>query len=340
MTLLSYLHFIDMPYKNRKLMDLIRNQNNNINIVICTADNLNNINQSTMDVVVYLNGAFIPKEKAFISPDDRGFYFADGIYEVIKYYKGRSFRFCDHMERLTNSLTGAKISFTEIAGLESLCDDLIRLNGHEKDYTGIYLQITRGTFKRMHRFPEIPVSPTVYLNSYPLPPFIPELSRGIKVIVREDIRWHRCDIKSIMLLPNVLMNQEAVEEGARECFLVRDGKMTESTHSNIFGIKKGEIYTHPDSCMILPGITKKVVLEICREKGIQVHEVAIPVKDLSLYDEFFITGTGNEVMPVVKVDDMVVGNGKPGVITQQIQQEFFGITYGELAGDYQYRGWK
>ncbi|MBN2273809.1 MAG: aminotransferase class IV [Bacteroidales bacterium] len=292
-----------------------------------------------MNTLVYLNGQFMPKAKAFISPDDRGFCFADGVYEVIKYYKGKAFGFCDHLIRLKQSLAGAKIRFTGINKLEELCNELIRLNKMGNEYAGVYLQFTRGVYQRMHRFPDETVKPTVYINTYLLAPFIQEIKYGIKVILREDIRWHRCDIKSIMLLPNVLMYEEAVKQGAGECFFIRDGYITESTHSNIFAVKKDIIYTHPDSNHVLPGITKKAVLRICKRIGIVVKEDPVRADEANQYDEFFISGTGSEVMPVIQLENMFVKDGKPGPVTRRIQHEFFRATYGEIADDWDFKDW-
>ena len=292
-----------------------------------------------MNAIVCLNGEFIPMDKARISPDDRGFYFADGVYEVIKYYKGKAFCFNDHIARLKHSVFETKIKFTAFDQLERLGYELIRLNKLEKEYTGVYIQVTRGAYRRMHQFPAESANPTMYMNVYPLPPFIHELTHGIKVILRDDIRWHRCDIKSIMLLPNVLMYQEAVENGARECFFVRDGHFTESTHSNIFGVKNGVVYTHPDSNLVLPGITKKVIMQICGKVGIAIRDIPIRADEFRDFDEFFISGTGSEVMPVIRLEDTMIKDGKPGPVTGRIQQEFFGETYGKIADDWSFREW-
>ena len=292
-----------------------------------------------MGPIVYLNGAFIPREKACISPDDRGFHFADGVYEVIKYYRGRAFCFTDHIQRLKRSISETRIRYSGFDQLESAGNELLHVNRMEKEYAGIYLQITRGASPRMHRFPGEETGPTVYMNAFPMPPFIPQLNQGIRVILREDIRWHRCDIKSIMLLPNVLMIQEAAENGAEECFFIRDGFFTECAHSNIFGIKDGALYTHPDSNYILPGITKKVILQLCGMLGIQVREEPMRADDFRNFDEFFISGTGNEVMPVIQMENAIVRDGRPGPVTRRIQQEFFRMTYGELAEDWSFREW-
>jgi D-alanine transaminase len=292
-----------------------------------------------MNNLVYLNGSFLPLEKAYISPDDRGFYFADGVYEVIKFYKGKAFCYPEHMNRLKRSLGEVRIDFHGIRELEAICNELIRLNHFEYLYAGVYIQITRGTGRRMHGFPDGQTKPTIYINAFPLPPRIEKMTKGIGVILREDIRWHRCDIKSIALLPNVLMYQEALDKGAGECFFIRNGNFTEATHSNIFGIKNGELYTHPDSNLLLPGITKIVVFQICREKGIPFRETAIGAGDSRTFDEFFMAGTGNEIMPVIQLEDHIVGKGEPGPITRQIQGGFFRKTYGEMADDWDFRNW-
>jgi len=292
-----------------------------------------------MNTFVCFNGEFLPKDKAVISPDDRGFYFADGIYDVIKYYHGKAFCLNDHLLRLKRSISEIRIHFTGIEKIEELAHELIRLNKMEIEYTGVYIQVTRGVYQRMHRFPPEPVAPTVYMNAYPLPPFINEIRHGIKVILRKDIRWQRCDIKSVMLLPNVLMYQEAVENGAGECFFIRDGCFTESTHSNIFGVKSGIVYTHPDSGHILPGITKIVILQICNRLGITVKETPVPANDFRNFEEFFISGTGSEVIPVIQMEDTLIGDGSPGNITRMIQQEFFRQTYGEMADDWDFEKW-
>jgi D-alanine transaminase len=289
--------------------------------------------------IVYLNGAFISKKEACISPDDRGFYFADGIYEVIKYYKGKPFCFNDHMIRLKRSLNEVKISFDRFDMIEETAGKLISINKLEDEHAGIYIQITRGVHPRMHSFPEKSVCPTLYINAYPFPSIYDRLKHGIKVIMRNDIRWHRCDIKAIGLLPNVLMYQEAIENGAQECFFVREKYFTESTHSNIFAVSQGTVHTHPDSDLILSGITKKIVLQICRESGIAVDESPVYAEEYKYYDEFFISGTGSEVMPVVQIENTIVGDGKPGQVTRHIQHEFFTRTYGQLAGDWNFRNW-
>lgn len=280
---------------------------------------------TTMSEIIYLNGNLVPKTEAAISPEDRGFNFADGIYEVIKYYGGRPFRYADHMDRLKRSLQEVQISFEGCDQLESVFQELLDRNGFALQEAGIYLQITRGSHTRIHRFPENS-KPTVYATAFPFASKWDQLENGVKVITAEDIRWLRCDIKSISLLPNVLYAQKADEHDAAEAIFIRNGIVTEGTHSSFMAVKNGVVYTHPDSNLILPSITKKVILEICRENNIQVVEEGIPALKLVGMDEMMIIGTGSEVSPVVQIDENYVGNGKPGPVTLFIQEKFFEQT--------------
>ena len=279
-----------------------------------------------MSETVYLNGEFIHTDEAKISPNDRGFLFADGIYEVIKYYNGKSFRYQDHQDRLERSLCEIGIHFKNVAELRAVFGKLLDENQLANCDAGIYVQITRGTYKRVHHFPEN-INPTVYVYAFELPSFKENIEKGIKVITHEDIRWLRCDIKSVALLPNTMLYNQAVEQNAGECLLIRNGFVTEATHSSFFGIKNETLFTHPLSNLILPGITRKVVFEICQKNNISVTEQAVSEKELYDLDELFITGTGSEITPVVQVNETVYGNKKPGEITRLIQSEFFKLTH-------------
>lgn len=275
-----------------------------------------------MSEFVYLNGSLIPKNEAFISPEDRGFNFADGIYEVIKYYVGKPFRYADHLERLQRSLHEVQINFEGCDQLESVFQELIDRNGLTGLEAGIYLQITRGNHTRIHQFPEN-IKLTVYATAFSFPSKWDQLKNGVKVISTEDIRWLRCDIKSVSLLPNVLAAEKAREQNAVEAIFIRNGIVTEGSHSSFMAVKNGIVYTHPDSNLILPGITKKVVFEICRENDIKVIEEGIPALELAKMDEMMIVGTGSEVTPVVLMDENQVGDGKPAPVTLFIQEKFF-----------------
>lgn len=278
-----------------------------------------------MNEIVYLNGSLIAKNEAFVSPEDRGFNFADGIYEVIKYYGGKPFRYSDHMERLKRSLHEIQIDFEDFDKLEAAFRALLDQNELTDQEAGVYLQITRGSHTRMHHFPEN-TKPTVYATAFPFASKTDQLENGVKVITTDDIRWLRCDIKSVSLLPNVLAAQKAQEHDAAEAIFIRNGMVTEGSHSSFMAVKNGVVHTHPDSNLILPGITKKVVFEICREHDIPVIENGIPASELVHMDEMMIIGTGSEVTPVVKIDESTIGDGKPGPITQFIQDKFLEQT--------------
>lgn len=274
-----------------------------------------------MSEIVYLNNQFVEKQDAKISPDDRGFIFADGVYEVIKYYNGKPFRYDDHLWRLKRSLSEMEIGF-DTNNLGSIFNELLVKNELTGKQAGLYLQISRGEHRRVHHFPEN-ITPTVYAFAYHMPSFTDNLENGIKVITHEDIRWQRCDIKSVSLLPNSMIYNKAVKAGAGESVLIRDGFVTEATHSSVLGVKNGIVITRPLSNLILPGITRKVILEICQANQIQYEERAFSEKELYEMDELIIAGTGSEVTPVIRINDAPVGKGKPGEITRFIQQKFF-----------------
>ncbi len=278
-----------------------------------------------MSNTVYLNGKFVQEEDAKIAANDRGFIFADGIYEVIKYYKGKAFRYQDHLERLIRSLTEIGIAYKETDQLEALFMELLTRNAMLDRPAGIYLQITRGANKRVHHFPKN-ITPTVYAFAFDLPSDAEKLENGIKVIATEDIRWLRCDIKSVSLLPNTMLYNKAVEDNAGECILIRDSYVTEATHSSVFAVKNGVLITRPLSNLILPGITRKVVLEICAANKIMVDERLFSKEELLEMDEIFISGTGSEITPVVQVDNKIIGNKEPGDLTRFIQEKFFALT--------------
>ncbi len=275
-----------------------------------------------MSEQVYLNGEFISKDKALISPNDRGFIFADGVYEVIKYYNGKPFRFDDHISRLKRSLSELELDYRSFNSLQSVFSWLLSENNLGDKHAGIYLQITRGVNQRVHYFPDN-VRPTVYAFAFELPTAKDNIENGIKVITHEDIRWLRCDIKSVSLLPNTMLFNKAVKAGAGECILIRNGSVTEASHSSVIGVKNGVVITHPVSNLILPGITRKVILEICDTNNIPVEEKPISETELYELDEIIIAGTGNEVTPVIQVNDKAIGNKKPGEITRLLQNKFF-----------------
>ena len=263
--------------------------------------------------LVYLNGDYMPLEEAKVPVLDRGFIFGDGVYEVIPVYDRRPFRLGEHLRRLQHSLDGIRLDnpHSEAEWAERIARIV---EAGETEDQGVYLQVTRGPAPRDHAFPKV-VQPTVFIMSNPLstPPQA-VVEQGVSAVTAIDNRWLRCDIKSIALLPNVLLRQLAVDAGCAETVLIRDGFMIEGAASNIFIVKDGIILAPPKSNLMLPGITYDVVLEIAREHGFK-HEVR-PVTEAELRgaDEIWQTSSTKEVTAVVKLDGQPVGEGKPGPI--------------------------
>jgi D-alanine transaminase len=273
-------------------------------------------------LIVYFNGRFIPKEDAKLSLDDRGFLFADGAYEVIRSYGGRLFKAQKHFRRLKHSLQELQIAAPDV---ESLADTAARLLQHN-NLAGVdavlYFQVTRGVAPRKHAFPDEETLPTVYVSVSPFQVPRHRFEHGVKAILVPDIRWARCDIKSVALLPNVLASQQAKERGAEEAVFVRDGVVTEGSHTNVCGVFEGTLVTHPRTNHILAGITREIVLGLCSELGIPLRETAIQERQVTEANELLIVGTTTEITPVVQVDDWSVGDGKPGPITTRLQRAF------------------
>lgn len=277
-------------------------------------------------MICYFNEQFLNLSEIKLSPLDRGFLFADGVYESIRTYNKRLFRYEDHLERLKRSLKETRIEFSNLDAIENIIYELMTKNDIE-DEALAYLQITRGTaFPRTHSFPKEKTSPTVFISVQVLKESTEEQTNGVKVILQEDVRWLRCDVKSISLLPVVLASQKATEENAAEAILVRDGMITEGTHTNFFAIKNETVYTAPKSRLILEGITRKAVLELCYKFKIDYREEFIYKDDLKSFEEFFITSTTKEITPVTSIDYWIVNNGEPGKVTKSFQSLFKKIT--------------
>jgi len=267
---------------------------------------------------VYLNGRYLPIEDAHISVLDRGFLFGDGVYEVIPAYRGRLFEFEAHMARLDSSLAGIRIGNPH--SLEQWRGIFAPLLEDGADQY-IYLQITRGAAaKRDHLFPE-PVAPTVFAMSSPIPLY-PARDTGIKAVCLEDSRWQHCNLKAITLLANVLLRQEAFEHGGAEAILVKNGCVTEGSASNVFAVLNGLLLTPPLGGGILPGITREVILKIAEANHIPCRERALSLDDLKHADEVWIASSIREIVPVVALDDQVIGGGKPGPVWQTVNRLF------------------
>ncbi|MBU0501277.1 MAG: D-amino acid aminotransferase [Gammaproteobacteria bacterium] len=269
--------------------------------------------------LVYLNGDFLPLSQARISVLDRGFLFGDGVYEVIPVYGGHPFRLRQHLDRLGDSLRGIRLEppfghdeWERIAaGL---------LDGREADQS-LYLQITRGAAgNRDHAFP-VAVTPTVFAMASPIPsPNTEKLQKGIAVVTLDDVRWQLCHIKSITLLANVLLRQQATDEGCDEAILIRDGQATEGTVSNLFIVKDGLILTPPKSHHLLPGITRDLVLELAASANLPCAEALIGLPDLESADEIWLTSSTREVMAVTTLNGRAVSDGTPGPLWRRMIQ--------------------
>ena len=274
-------------------------------------------------MIVYLNGSYLPSERAQLSALDRGFVFGDGVYEVWRVVNGRLFEAERHRERLERGLRELQIGPADGAdadGLRTIADRLLRDNGLLDGHATFYVQVTRGAAPRTHQFPPTGTRPTIFAYTAGLKSIDQDRRNGARAITRPDVRWLRCDIKTVQLLPNVLAKQAAVEAGAFEAIFIRDGVATEGTHSNLFALLNGELRTHPTNNLILPGVTRDVVLELAREQGIRVREQAVTESELRKCDEIFFTGTTTDVLPIVRVDDFVVGSGDPGPIAATLYE--------------------
>lgn len=276
----------------------------------------------------YLNGKFLPKDEVKISPDDRGFLFADGIYEVVRWYEGFFFDMESHMTRMKRSMREIRLTWPQADTFPEIAGGLIERNNLREKPSLVYLQVTRGAAKRTHTFPSPPVEPTVYAFAWSFKPPRELVEKGITTILRNDPRWLRCDIKSVSLLPNILYFQEANEAGSMECIFIRDGMMTECAHSNVFFVIDGKVFTHPESENILSGITRKNVIRIAREAGVSVIEIPVAASRLPEVSEAFITNTSFEIAPVISIDGRQIGSGSPGPVTKLLRQEFDRHTAG------------
>ncbi len=268
--------------------------------------------------IVYLNGEFLPHDEAMISPEDRSFLFGDGLYEVVRVYNGRMFCGEDHLQRMRYG--GAELELTipfDDGEFQDIVEGLLRENDLEEAM--VYLQVSRGAQPREHCFPEEYV-PTVYANARPASrPSQDILENGVKAITHPDIRGGLCYIKTTALLFNCLAASRARRAGAFEALLVRQGFVTEATARSAFCVIDGKIFTHP-LANILPGITRKKVLELARRHGWEFEERALPVNRFLEADEIFVTGTVSEAVPVVEVDGRRIGDGRPGPIFRRVSE--------------------
>ncbi|HEX4469921.1 MAG TPA: aminotransferase class IV [Gemmatimonadaceae bacterium] len=287
-------------------------------------------------MLVYLNGRYVPAGEATISAFDRGFIFGDGVYEVWRVVRGHRFEAARHHERLERGLSELRIARPADGTLEQLTaigERLLGENGLSDADATLYVEITRGAGPRTHSFPPPGTTPTLLVMASAFTPS-PSRFSGTSVITQPDVRWLRCDLKTVQLLPNVMARQAATEAGASEAIFVRDGVITEGTHTTVFGVISGVLRTHPANHLVLPGVTRDVVIEIAREIGVEVCERAIGVDDLPQATELFLTGTTTDVTPVLSVDGRRIGDATPGPIARALLErllERMGVSSATLA---------
>ncbi|MBP6499755.1 MAG: D-amino acid aminotransferase [Thauera sp.] len=270
-------------------------------------------------ITAYVDGAFLPLAEARVSPMDRGFLFGDGAYEVIPVYSRRAFRLDEHVARLGNTLAAMRLANPHGADeWKAIILEIVARNPW--DDQSVYLQVTRGAdTKRNHAFPGPEVKPTVFLMSEPLiTPSAEQLATGIAAVSAADIRWLRCDLKTVSMLANCLLRQHAIDHGCMETVLFRDSFLTEGAASSIFVCKDGVLLVPPKSHLMLPGVTYDVVLELARSHGMK-HEVREVLEaEVRSADELWMTSSTKEVLPITSLDGRAVGDGKPGPMGRQM----------------------
>ncbi len=277
----------------------------------------------------YVNGRYLPHSKACVHVEDRGYQFGDGVYEVVAILGGRPIDEALHLDRLERSLRELRIGMPMgRKGLTMAMRELVRRNGVRNGL--VYLQITRGVAPRDHKFPAVSDPSLVMTTKRMSHDRHRSAAAGVRVITIPDIRWQRCDIKSIALLPNCLGKQQAVEAGAYEAWQVdADGLVTEGTSSNAWIVTgDGRLMTRPTGCEILGGITRATILRIAGEEGLVIEERPFSVTEAQNAREAFLSSATSFVTPVVQVDDIVIGDGRPGPLTARLTEWYWAYSTG------------
>lgn len=284
------------------------------------------------DILASLDGVIMPLGEARVPVTDRGFLFGDGVYEFLRVYRGRIHLADGHFRRLERSLGEIRIQHQGMGSLRRRVQELISRSGHAE--ATVYTQITRGSAPRAHAFPADAKPCELFYVTPFADPYGEKRANGVKVARHPDIRWGRCDIKSLNLLGNCLAVQAAKESGGHETLLHKDdGTVTECGHSSFFAVLDGGIVTHPTGPRILPGITRDLIFELAAACSIPVRQRALRVEELSKCQEMFLTSTSAEILPIVVVDDATVGSGKPGPVTKALQAAFSRHLSDWLASD-------
>lgn len=286
---------------------------------------------------VYFNGEYLEKDDVRIHPDDRGWLFADGIYEVVRVYNGCPFRLQPHIDRLHRSASEIGMSMPPGLDIAAVTEELSRRNGSPADAT-LYIQITRGVAPRTHTLPA-GITPTVYIALDAFTPDPTQFRDGLGVLLVPDTRWARCDIKTINLLPNILAKRAAVAAGCGEAVFSTDRAVTEGTHTSVVSIRDGVVITSPISDNILPSITRSILLQLCDEANIPVHAEGLTIEGFLASDEAVLLGTKTEITPIREVlIDPEVGHlnepvlfPTPGPLTLRLQAAYRAVIERECS---------
>lgn len=289
-----------------------------------------------MREIVYLNGEFVDRADAKVSVEDRGYQFADGVYEVIRFHGHRGLRLDEHLVRLGESAAHLRIQGApDLEQWHGIIATLIEKCGfpdEDSQVNALYIQVTRGAIARNHTFPKSPIPPALVAYFRPAPVYSAEVrNTGVGLLSYPDERWNRCFIKSVCLLPAILAKQAAADAGAFEALLVREnGTVTEGGSTNTYCVIDGTIYTHPKGPHILAGITRQMVLEAAERAGIPVKEEAVTLDRFRKAQEAFISSTTMDIMPVTKLDDQPIGTGQIGPVVQKLVAAFNEILHEEI----------
>ncbi|QCJ44464.1 D-amino-acid transaminase [Bacillus sp. S3] len=268
--------------------------------------------------LAYFNGKFVEPNESVVPIDERGHQFGDGVYEVIRIYDGKPFMMDEHLDRLYKSADAIKLRIDP--NREAFKNSMLELTQRSGlTNLDLYVQVTRGMAPRNHLFPECPVSVSMTAKPFRI---IPVGEQGASVILHPDERWANCYIKSLNLLPNILAKQVAYEKGYLEAILVRDGKVTEGTSSNVYIVKNSSVITTPLSKHILSGITRMAVKNLAEHLKIPFVEKQFTPDEMIQADEVFITSTTLEITPIIRVDDKQINDGTPGSVTKALKEQF------------------
>lgn len=270
--------------------------------------------------IVYLNGQYLPRDQAHLDIEDRGCLFADGVYEVVAFFNGRPLAMRPHVQRMRQSLTAIGMDPAACDGLDTASAELVARNGLQDAL--VYWQITRGAARRNH-LPPAGIKPTILVIAYrgealdlDAPP------HAIRAALAEDQRWHRCDIKSLMLLANIMAMRQARAADHDDAILHRGDRVTEAARTSVFAVRQGELWTHPADQWILASITRGILIDLAADAGLTVHQQAVTVDQLFAADEVFTCGTGSRLQAVTHIEGRPIADGRIGPVTRRLHSAY------------------